>query len=284
MIFSLFMDELADIDARMETAATSDIPRLFENIPLDTFGELLLNVPECFPHIRSYFPRMPSEEVQRNWTGDHGSALLPLSAAFVKTMVSGFDELTRKPVATARVLDFGCGWGRILRLLYKFASSESIYAVDAWDESLKLCHAHGVKGHLALTDWVPRTLPFECQFDLIFAFSVFTHLSEKTARVVLQTLRERIAADGLLIITIRPKEYWYTHDGGSIAAEMMGVHETRGFAFAPHNRAAVDGDITYGDTSISPAYIRREYPQWRLVRVDYNVVDPFQLVIFLRPA
>ena len=43
-------------------------------------------------------------------------------------------------------------------------------------------------------------------FDLIYAFSVFTHLSEKTAHIVLSTLRDHIADTGVLVLTIRPKE------------------------------------------------------------------------------
>ena len=39
---------------------------------------------------------------------------------------------------TARVLDFGCGWGRVIRLLYKYVPYENIFAVDPWDEPITL--------------------------------------------------------------------------------------------------------------------------------------------------
>lgn len=57
-------------------------------------------------------------------------------------------------------------------------------------QSIEQCEQHNVKANLALSQWVPRSLPFERQFDLIYAFSVFTHLSEKTVHVVLSTLRK----------------------------------------------------------------------------------------------
>jgi cyclopropane fatty-acyl-phospholipid synthase-like methyltransferase len=147
-----------------------------------------------------------------------------------------------------------------------------------------MCEQHKVKCNLALSDWVPTSLPFERQFDLIYAFSVFTHLSEKTAHTVLKTLRKYIAEDGLLVITIRPKEYWRIRVQGALANQTIKIHDEKGFAFIPHNRAPIDGDITYGDTSMSLAYFESHFPQWKLESVEWNVVDSCQIILFLKPA
>src|SRR4029077_744564 len=48
----------------------------------------------------------------------------------------------------------------------------------------------------------------QAHLDLIYAFSVFTHLSERAAIMALTTLRRYVARGGLFVITIRPKEYW----------------------------------------------------------------------------
>ena len=226
---------------------------------------------------------MTSDQVQDNWTGCHGEALLWQSVAFVKSLVSGYAAVTGKKIQEAVVLDYGCGWGRIVRLLYKFLPLHNIYAVDPWDESIELCRLHNLKGQLAVSDWVPKSLPFDRQFDLVFAFSVFTHLSEKTCRIVLSTLRRHIAPNGLLLITIRPKEYWHHHDGGVLASSMINRHDETGYAFTPHNRAPIDGDITYGDTSVSLAYIESNFRQWQIEAVECNQIDSLQILVFLRP-
>lgn len=283
-MIDMFEKELRQIDKEMALVKPSDIPSLFRNIPLEVFGEMLLDIPSIFPNIKAFFPSMASEEVQRGWTGAYGSSLLTQSVAFVKTFSSGFTEITGKTIENIKVLDFGCGWGRIIRLLYKFISFENIYAVDPWDESLKQCREHGIKAKLALSEWVPATLPFTCRFDLIYAFSVFTHLSEKTMHIALKTLRNYIANDGLLVITIRPKEYWYVHDNGTLAVDMIKSHEEKGFAFTPHGRTPINGDITYGDTSISMDYFSEHFPQWRIVKTACNLVDQYQVILFLKPV
>jgi Methyltransferase domain len=282
-MWSLFEEELARINGRLESSSENDIPDLFGRIPLEVFGKLLLNVPEKYPNIKHWLPTMTSDQVQDNWTGSHGEALLCQSVAFVKSMISGYVDISGKRFRDAVILDYGCGWGRILRLLYKFVPTDNIYAVDPWDQSIELCRQHKVRGHLELSDWVPTSLPFDRVFDLIFAFSVFTHLSEKTSRIVLSTLRRHIAPNGVLLITIRPKEYWKHHDGGGVAASMISEHDKEGFAFIPHNREPIDGDITYGDTSMSLAYIESAFPQWQIEAVECNQIDSLQLLVFLRP-
>jgi len=272
------------IDARMPETPPREIPHLLRNLPLAVWGELLLNIPAKYPKLKARFPSMPPDNVQNNWTGEHGIALLTRTNAFVESLVTGYQKITGRTLEKARVLDFGCGWGRIIRLLYKYVAYDNIYGVDPWDESIDLCWQHRVKAHLAISDYVPRTLPFEGPFDLIYAYSVFTHLSEKTVRVVFDTLRSYIAHDGVLLITIRPKEYWrMNREAGVDAAAMIGRHDQNGFAFAPHNRTPIDGDITYGDASMSIDYIRANFPRWQIVSNHHERGD-LQTLLFLRPA
>ena len=234
---------LRAIDARVSATPPDEIPKLLSPLPLAIWGELLLEVPARYPNLKAFFPSMASEEIQTHWTDNHGTALLGQTIAFVESLVNGYQTMTRRGLEKARVLDFGCGWGRIIRLLYKYVGYENIFAVDPWDEPIALCKQHGVKAHLALSEDVPVVLPFRGPFDLIYAFSVFTHLSEKTTNAVLNTLRRYIADDGVLVITVRPKQYWQVH-GDAVADRMMAEHDRKGFAFVPSNRTPIDGNIT----------------------------------------
>lgn len=271
--------QLAAIDREI-AGGSHDIPRLFEQIPLDVFGKLLLGVPSAYPNIRAYFPTMASAEAQRQWTGGSDDELLKKTVAFVRSMLSAYQQFVGN-VAKPRVLDFGCGYGRIMRLMYKYFSDDSIFGVDPWERSLEECRQHKMRGNLALSHWVPTSLPFNGPFDLIYAFSVFTHLSERVAEVCLATLREVISESGLLVISVRPEDYWDFHDGGKQSAQMKSLHSSTGFAFLSKNPG---DEATYGDTSISIDYIRRRFPDWRIVAVDWNACDHFQVLVFLQPA
>ena len=102
--------------------------------------------------------------------------------------------------------------------------------------------------------------------------------------IVLKTLHNYILPGGVLAITIRPKEYWKFHDDRNIAKEMEAMHGEKGFAFAPHNLEPIDGDITYGDTSMSLEYIKRNFTDWTISRIEYNLVDALQIILFLEPV
>lgn len=279
---------LVKADQALAANPTADLPSLFAGYPLDQLGRLMLDVPERYPHLRAVLPRMPSDEVQRNWTGASGDALLRQSCAYVRSVAVAYGRFGSRPWTEMRMLDHGCGWGRLIRLFYKFVAPERIWGLDPWDRSIQICRETGVLGNLAVCDYLPEDLPVgDARFDLISAFSVFTHLSERCHSQVLAVLRRYVADDGLLALTIRPPDYWKhrtTFPEGVDAKALQQRHAETGFAFIPHNRKAIDGDVTYGDTSISFDYIEREWKDWRVVDVDLNAVDPYQAIVFLKPA
>jgi SAM-dependent methyltransferase len=258
-------------------------------LAVDELGLLLLDVPTTYPELRRVLPRMPADDVQRAWTGHAGVDLLRQSCAYVKSVELAFCKYVNRPLKGAAILDYGCGWGRLIRLMYHYSPPGKLYGVDPWDQSIELCRTHGLMGNLAICDYVPDSLPFggDVKFDLIHAFSVFTHLSERTAMRVLRVMRSSIKDSGLLALTIRPMEYWDVHGegfpAGLNAEAMKSRHMESGYAFIPHGREPVDGDITYGDTSISFDYIRRNWSDWRLVGYDFNSCDSHQLIVFLQP-
>ncbi len=262
--------------------------RRLRELCLDDFGEFMLELPAAhIPNLSSLLPRMASEEVQKSWTGNSGLRLLQQTTAFVRSVSYNYQRLLGEDLADRTILDFGCGYGRILRLMYYFSSPQRIWGVDPWEKSVQICRADNVLGNLAVSDYLPKSLPVgQSKFDLIYAFSVFTHLSERATKVALTTLRSYIADDGLLVITIRPSEYWE-----SVAPTLPNIdpdrlvrlHDAGAFVFVPHAREAVEGDVTYGDTSFSFEWLMQHIPNWEKVGYDRVLNDALQLVVYLRP-
>ena len=46
---------------------------------------------------------------------------------------------------------------------------------------------------------------------MIISFSVFTHLSEKVAKIAADTLQNYLTDNGVIAVTIRPREYLHVH-------------------------------------------------------------------------
>lgn len=283
-MLELFAKELSRIDRRLAAEPDLSLPDAMRTVPLEVFGELLLGPPPHLPALAARLPSMATKEVQRNWTGNHGPALMHQSVAFVRTLLGLWGRHSGRRLDEASILDFGCGWGRLLRLLMHAVPASSLHGVDSWDESIRLCRESGLSCPLAVSDEVPASIPFPGPFDLIFSFSVFTHLSELTARTVLATLRRSIRQDGLLCLTIRPVEYWLER-GGAECKALAARHREAGFAFVPHGRPKVDGgDISYGDTSLTIEYLERLAPDWRISQVEWTGHDPLQVIVALVPT
>lgn len=202
-------------------------------------------------------------------------------------MNCGFLRWTGQRLEGKTILDFGCGYGRFARIMYYYTDPDNYCGVDPWDLSIELCRKANLPGHLAVSEYLPTSLPVgTTKFDLIFAFSVFTHLSSRAAGLALRTLRNYISDTGLLVITIRPIDYWSLGHVLELipdAARLVADHRKYGFAFHPHVRPAVEGDVTYGDTSMSLEFLRNHFNQWQVLQFDRSLDDPYQLVVFLRP-
>ncbi|UXN58954.1 hypothetical protein [Phyllobacterium zundukense] len=120
----------------------------------------------------------------------------------------------------------------------------------------------------------------------MFAFSVFTHLSERATKKNLAAIRNHMKVGALACITIRPVEYW-SHVHGSEPQDWLearwNAHREEGFTFQPHQqRELVDGDITYGDTSMTIEWLMSVADGFELAAVDRSSDDEYQRYVFLR--
>lgn len=290
MMFSYVDDIIATAEEAAKAGNIDDVLEILRQLCLDDFAELLLELPNLrLPSLSSVLPRMADEEVQKNWTGNSGTALLSQTANFVRLVVHNYQSLRGRGIENGTILDFGCGYGRIIRLFYYLTSPANIWGVDPRQESVDICRADGVRAHLAVSDYLPTALPLEnTDFDLIYAFSVFTHLSERAVTQALRTLRRYTAKQGLLVITIRPVEYWQAP--GAVRdsherARLLEEHQNNGFAFFPHGlvAAVIDGETTYGDTSISFEWLKKHAEHWDVVKYDRSLIDPLQIHVYLAP-
>ena len=276
--------------AHLQSRGIDALPEACAPIPLEVFGALQIERPEIAEPLQKYLPTMPSDEVQLLWTGASGQVLLAHSLAFVRTLAGHVPVRTHQSSADATVLDFGCGWGRLMRLACKFVRPSRLWGVDPWNRSIELCQEHGVLGNLRISPWIPRELEVPRDLDVAYAFSVFTHLPEELAVITLRTLTRHLAPGGRLLLSVRPIEYWAWHDFSESGARGFSrelaesAHRRVGYSFVPHNRPPIEGIDAYGDSSMTVDLVQRLAAPLRLVALEWSAVDALQLVlIFEKP-
>jgi 2-polyprenyl-3-methyl-5-hydroxy-6-metoxy-1,4-benzoquinol methylase len=279
---------LGEIESRVgpEKTRRQVIAELRE-LGLTNFALFLNSLPNHqFPKLSQLLPRMAESKVQRSWTGSSGTTLLQQSIDFVRATAVGFSLHTELKISGAKVLDYGCGWGRLARLMYFFVEEDNLFGLDPWDKSIEICRRDGLGDNFRQSDYLPNGLPVsDSAFDLVYAFSVFTHLSERATITNLNVLTSYLSDDGLLVITIRPEEYWKVDTNArktKSSNRLTLLHESKGFAFQPHKREAVDGDITYGDTSMSLDWIQSTFPDLSVVGTELSMSDSMQRIVFLK--
>ena len=107
-------------------------------------------------------------------------------------------ELKRMP----KILDYGCGWGRITRLMATLSDDANVHGVDV--DSRLIASANECASTIQFSEIESMgTLPFDTDYlDLAFANSVFSHLSEVSAIATLGELTRVLSPDGLLIVSV----------------------------------------------------------------------------------
>lgn len=150
---------------------------------------------------RSDLIPFPSESIQRITNNASGEDTAR-DALEILSEVMGIVSRTSGLPKDARVLDFGCGWGRMTRLLLRDFAPECIFGVDV-DARLIDSANDLIPGisHRVFTSM--EALPFDNdQFDLVFANSVFSHLSEASHRFHLREIVRVLKCGGTAVISV----------------------------------------------------------------------------------
>jgi SAM-dependent methyltransferase len=287
-------DRLAAIDAACAQGSEGPGYAAFRGLDDDLWALLLTQQYELYPHIRRLLPSMPEPELQELWNGRSGLPLAHQSRAFYAKLRLSFERHGERPLADASVLDFGCGWGRLTRYFARDVAPGRLYGCDPVEGILDVCRANRVPATVARSGFLPDRLPFDERFDLAFAFSVFTHLSEEAHTRSLQALHRSLREGGLLIVTIRPPEYLFSCAALLPLVDALGpdieasLRDPR-YLFVPH---AADpshfqqhdqGQIDYGETVITMPYVRERWSRWfKLLEVDLQLEDLHQVILTLR--
>lgn len=120
------------------------------------------------------------------------------------------DILARRQITISsrqRILDFGCGCGRVLRHLAPEAAPGALHGTDYNPALVRWCARTLRSATVARNRLTPPTAYPDATFDFIYAFSVFTHLTEPLQHGWLAELRRISRPGGLILITTHGDRY-----------------------------------------------------------------------------
>ncbi|GJL92186.1 MAG: hypothetical protein DHS20C04_18450 [Hyphococcus sp.] len=98
-----------------------------------------------------------------------------------------------------RILDFGCGAGRVIRHLPLLTDAQ-LFGVDYNQNLLNWC-AQNLPGAYKRNELAPPLDFPDAHFDILYALSVFTHLREDTQRQWLDDYARVLQRGGLALIS-----------------------------------------------------------------------------------
>jgi SAM-dependent methyltransferase len=188
-------------------------------------------------------------------------------------------------ISNARMLDFGVGWGRHARFFARDTKFGNIYGVDVWPLMIELCRTSMVPASVSLIEPFGQ-LPYRNQFfDIVYAFSVFTHLPETIANHWLEEIRRVTRPGGMMIMTLEPPRFvdfcrsipaddaslWHRALRDAIARVPDAEARVRAgeFLYLPTGGGGMLTNEIYGDAIIPDAYIQK------------NWTDHFELIDYL---
>jgi SAM-dependent methyltransferase len=100
------------------------------------------------------------------------------------------------------ILDFGCGSSRILRYFLEFLPGPEYFGTEVYDENIFWGKdTFSDVTYVKQNSQPPLNLPSE-SFDLIYAYSIFSHFEEKTHLKWLSELHRLLRPGGLLIVSV----------------------------------------------------------------------------------
>lgn len=208
----------ARLDSHTRNAVTGN-PRLAAKFYPHQADDAFYLLPKA-NRVDSELPVPPFDLWQHGYLRGDPDAYLAAGKKYLTKMVEILETSGVSLERGMRVLDFGCGDGMMLRHFQKIAESGEAWGVDINGSQMVWCQRHlSPPFKFATTTSFPH-LPFEQgTFDLIYSFSVFTHICD-LAEAWLLELKRILRRGGVLYLTV--------HDNHTID---LIYKKNRGFLF-----------------------------------------------------
>ena len=139
-----------------------------------------------------------------------------------------------------RILDFGCGGGRVTRWLRALWPDAEVYACDSDAAAIAFCRDY-LGARVFTSAGGPGELAAPAGFDLIWAGALLCHRAEAPALQLLERLYGWLEPEGVLLTTLHGRHVAGNGEAAgfyglqpSVWAELQAEAEALGYGFRPY--------------------------------------------------
>lgn len=240
------------------------------------------------------FPSFPDKEIQIRMVGSSGQHTLNEMYKFYRALQDAIAGLSWSFGPQTRILDFGCGFGRLTRFFLKDAAYGNLFGTDTVQDFVNICRTTFPEETMPSGNFLhnaplpPLDMPSR-SCDLISAYSVFTHLSEEAANRWLDEFHRILKPGGLIALTLRQKSYLnycralaQKENPGSyeqVQIKAFGNYTQRNeqyekgeYIYYPSGGGKQLADTFYGDTIVPEEYVKKYWTKKFIIREMFD--DP----------
>lgn len=234
--------------------------------------------------LREVLPGMPEERVQLQLNGLSGDTALRDALEIYKLFKRIYEKNAGNLSACKNILDFGVGWGRVIRFFLKDLEPQKIWGIDHYDKVIEICKQTNKWCNFEWIKPFPPTSFADNMFDLVFCYSVFSHLSEDAHLKWVEEFARLLRPGGVLIATTWQRDFiircrdargeknpafWTTHLGNIFldTDRWLAHYDNGGFCW---ETAPEYGNVSYylGETCIPKGYVLNHWTK-HFQFVDY---------------
>lgn len=228
------------------------------------------------PASRDDLPGFPPAEVQQRVHGTVFSGAMS-GALSLRYLTFRFvrNVLMRPIVPDMHVLDFGCGWGRVPRVLLRDFPTANLFGTDVDPEMIEIARELLPEVEFRVNGARPPLAYPDERFDLILVNSVFSHLAEPNFTAWIAELTRVLKTGGVLAFTSwgqglldmakgvfesGQREFaWQRNilNGFASYEELAGRFASGEFVFAPTGGGKYLPGSDFGLAMVSRAYFER---------------------------
>lgn len=244
-------------------------------------------------------PELPPDDVQLRFTGKKSRSNLEEAANFYtfirRHCMDGWHP-------NKRVLDFGGGWGRVARFFLRDSLPENISIADCLEDAIYWLGKTKNPCNIIHNDIKPplfsHSATSKIKFDLIYAYSVFSHLSEEYFNLWMDHFRELLVENGRIVFTSRGLRYIKFMESFEnlpqsnrpavaeflpSSEEVSEKYKSGEFQFYPHGGGGELTENFYGEAFIPPQYFEQTARRLGFARFKHydNLQNADQTVFIL---